>query len=492
VIDSDLTAVRNAFRANDGLVATRTLTNLSGTAGAGGIVTVAPPTLQVPRTIVDNVVQFTPTPTLFTVDPNYRTPYVQQWSLSVEREILRDTAFEIRYVGNRGTKLGRAIDLNQVNPNGANGQFIRDFLAAQRNLINNGDPYRGEPIPTFELLGGRGLLNSFRTQLLNGEVGQLIALYMANRRLLFLSPDPARFPSAAGAQVGAEFFFPNGTAQIGDVLENGSYSTYHGLQAELRRRFTSGLYFQANYTYSKNLTDFNGSDTNFEAALDIFRPALEKRRSNQDINHIFNANFLYELPIGPGKSFLNTSGISGKILGGWQLAGIFNWQSGEPVSIVSARGTFNRGARSARNTVNTDLTTDQLKEGTGLFYLPDGRPVLFDPRFFNLSSTGAILGASTSLFRNPAAGEVGSLALTPVTGPSFFNVDASIIKRTNITESINVEFRAEFFNVLNHTNFDLLAAGPNQLEQNINSPDFGVFTSAFSPRIIQFAMKVNF
>jgi hypothetical protein len=249
------------------------------------------------------------------------------------------------------------------------------------------------------------------------------------------------------------------------------------MQAELRRRFSQGLYFQANYTYSKAFSDNEGSQTNFAPLLDnAIGGVVEKRRISDDITHVFKANAIYELPFGPGKPFLNYDGIAGKILGGWSIGGLGRYQSGSPISIVSGRGTLNRGARSGANTVNTNLTVQDIQGNTGVFFDPvTGQPRLFPVGF-------------VENFTNPTAGTLGNLQLTPVSGPNLLFVDASLIKRTYFTETINVEFRVEAFNVLNKTNFNVGQT------QNINAAgtSFGNITSAFAPRILQLAAKFNF
>ena len=105
---------------------------------------------------------------------------------------------------------------------------------------------------------------------------------------------------------------------------------------------------------------------------------------------------------------------------------------------------------------------------------------MFDPNF--------IANRLNSL-SNPAAGTVGSLQLTPVSGPGYWEMDMGIIKRTPINERMNVEFRMEVFNVFNHTNFFLSST---TLPQNINAATFGQITETFDPRIFQFALKFNF
>lgn len=237
------------------------------------------------------------------------------------------------------------------------------------------------------------------------------------------------------------------------------------------------------------MTDFEGSQSNFAGLMDLgLGTTVEKQRSFNDVTHVFKANGVYELPFGPGKRFLSWNGPAGKFLGGWSVNGLMRWQSGEPIAIVSARGTLNRGGRSGLNTVSSSLSVQDLQARTGLFFDATGRPVLFDPALIS-----AVRGSANSpepggnpFLTNPLPGFVGGLQLTPVSGPSVFFLDMSVIKRTNITERVNMEFRAEAFNVLNHTAFDVSQT------QNINAGSFGQITGTFAPRILQFGLKFNF
>jgi hypothetical protein len=487
IIDNNISTLLNLIRGNDGLVAEVTR-NISGTVSQGGISPVTPPQFRVPRSIADNLA-ISPTTAIFHINPDFRTPYVQQWTLSVEREILPNTLAEIRYVGNRGTKLTRAIDINQVRifDNG----FLADFQRAQRNLARFGDPYdpRGERLQIFPRLGFEGALDDpgFQTFLRNGEVGQLAALYAGQFREFFFSP-------SFGASLTPGYFLrTNPNAFVVDYYDNLSYSNYHALQAEIRRRFSDGLSFQANYTYSKAIADFDGSQSNFLPLLDLGAGfGKEKMRISDDITHVFKANALWDLPI--GKRFLNYDGVLGKVFSGWTLGGIMRLQSGEPISIISNRGTVNRSStaptsRSIKNTVNTSLSVKELQDRTGIYYDAQGRPVLFHP-----SLIGPDGRANPQYFQNPTAGTLGSLQMTPVSGPKYFSVDMGLIKRTSISENVNIEFRAEAFNVFNRTNFNLLEPDDaiTQQYQNINSTTFGRLTDTHDPRILQFALKLNF
>lgn len=508
VIDSLIQTAENAaIDGNDGLTSVVTVPNINATV-SGSLPAVNTPQFKVPRTLKDQQT-INQSPTVFSIDPNLRTPYVQQWNLGIEREILPDTVLELRYVGNHGVKLTRGIDINQVVIFG-NG-FLDDFKRAQGNLSaseaeNARQAAAGVPanqrvvispdfnqavpgsqrLTIFPQVGRRGFYTTTTGATLNativnlirqGQVGELVNTYTASRSIYLT-------PGTNGAVLSPAFFLrANSAAGNVDIIGNGSFSNYNALQAEIRRRLKHGVYLQANYTWSKGFTDFDGSDSNFSALLDLDKGvALEKKRIANDITHIFKANGIYELPFGPDKRWLS-SGVASRALGGWQINAIFEARTGRPISFTSNRGTVNRQGRSARNTVITSLSREQLQELTGLFFdSTTGRPL-----FVNPSLIGADGRANTQMLQNPSAGQYGTLQLTPVSGPGYWNVDLSLIKRTRIRESWNLEFRAEAFNAFNHTNFFVSAEN-----NDINSTSFGRLTSTFDPRILQFALKLNF
>jgi len=508
VLDSPIQTAENAaIDGNDGLTSVVSVPNIIGTV-SGNRPPITRPDFKIPRTLKDQQA-INPNPAVFSIDPNLRTPYVQQWNIGIEREIFRDTAIEVRYVGNRGVKLTRGIDINQV-VIFSNG-FLDDFKRAQGNLsasaaenarqaglgipeaqrvavspdFNQAAP-GSQRLTIFPQIGRRGFYTTATGSTLNtdivtliqqGQVGELVQTYV-NSRAIYLTPGTNR------AVLSPAFFLrANPEAGAVDFIGNGSFSNYNALQAEIRRRLRSGVYFQTNYTWSKGFTDFDGSDSNFSALLDLEKgTALEKKRITNDITHIFRSNGIYELPFGPGKPWLQ-GGLASRLFGGWQLSGIFEMRTGRPISFVSNRGTVNRQGRSARNTVTTSLSREELQDRTGLFFDPaTGRPLFVDP-----SLIGADGRANPQSLQNPNAGEYGSLQLTPVSGPGYWNVDLSMIKRTKIKESWNLEFRAEAFNAFNHTNFSVGAES-----NDINSTTFGRLTSTFDPRILQFALKLNF
>ncbi|MFY9226246.1 MAG: carboxypeptidase-like regulatory domain-containing protein [Blastocatellia bacterium] len=487
--DEAFRAPDNATSANPGLSTTVSLPGLFGTVTGNRAEfanALAAPPFRVPNTFAQ-AFAINPGAAAFIVDPNFKTPYYQQYNISIEREVLKDTVLTVRYVGNRSTNLARGVDFNQVEIR-KNG-FLQDFIRARQNgflaLARNGvfDPRfnaaisGSQQLSVFPSLGGAGLLNNatVRALILSGEAGTLAQVYFQNR----LS--------------GSVQLVPNPNIFVADVLLNGASSDYNSLQIEGRRRFSSGLILQANYTFSKTLTDAQGTgQTRFEPFLDNDQPRLERSRATFDVTNSFKSNFIYELPFGegPGKLFSPSNRILKKLVSGFQISSIIGVQTGAPLTIFSGRGTLNRGARSGGNTVDTNLSIDEIKKLLGTFVMPDGRIFFIDPKVIGRDGRGVAPDGQApfagQVFFNPEPGQVGSLARFEFNGPTAYNIDFSVIKKTNITERVNMEFRAEFFNVFNNAVF---LVG----DLNVNSTTFGRVNSTLtSPRVIQLGAKINF
>ncbi len=492
VIDNNITTVENALAGNAGLNQEVRLAG-SGTLSSGGAVTVIPPEFQIPRTARAGLAA-DPTAALFGINPDLVVPYVQQWNFGIQREIFPDTAVEVRYVGNRGLKLTRAVDLNQVL---LPGEFVEDFRRAQRNLAASGDPYLGEGLTIFPQLGLQGFLEDPGVQGLirTGQIGTYVGQFLALNREFFFAGDGGE---EFGASLPAGYFLPNPSTFVADVVDNNAFSKYNSLQAEIRRRFSKGFAGQLNYTYGKVLTNFSGSQSNFRGYFDNSQQQLEIMRPDFDITHTFNGNFLWQVPVGAGRS-ISTSGILDAIVGGWNTHGIVRVRSGEVINIVSERGTINRGGtRATTNTVHlTGLTISELQERTGVFF-SDDRVLLFDP-----SLIGANGRANPEFFTNPGVLEAGTLGLAPVSGPWYATFDLGIRKdfRLPINEESRVQIRFDLFNLFNRSNFNVntqpIGASVNdQLgvvnRHNINSTDFGEIDSTFSARQAQVGLRVVF
>jgi hypothetical protein len=487
VNDEYLVALTGNAGTNAGLAQTVTAQNLTSLI-RNGLPAVTTPAFTVPRTFLDNY-NLSTTTNFGMADPNLRSPYVQQWNIGIQRE-LKDFILEARYVGNHGTKLLRAIDLNQININ-AQG-FLGDFLRAQNNgflaqkatgtfvAAYNPNISGSQPLTVFPLMPSGGSLTTSAnvTSLQQGTAADMAFTYMSNKTNGPINFMP--FPYAASLR----------------LMTNYSNSTYNGLQIEGRTRERRGLTLQANYTYSKVLSDASsGSDNNNQARveplMDNNNPQLERARANFDLTHVIRFNYVYRVPIGSGHIF-SAGKLNRWVLNGWQISGIFQHQSGQPYSVFSGRGTFNRNGvlgTNDGNTVNTNMTMDQLRQvmsfrmtGSGPYMVAasalgaDGRAVAAD----------GSAPFSGEAFLMPGAGTIGQLGKRVFDGPWTTTFDFGALKQFHITERKSIDLRLDSSNFFNHPAFSLG-------NQTVTSTTFGKITGTFSGRrVFQGAIYFRF
>lgn len=484
--DQMITALNNAANGNVGL-GTTTVNAINSATGTtllnsrlNNLPGITPPSVVVPRTYAqNNGAAFGFFGTVFGIDPNIQTPKVHEYNFGIQREFGAN-AVEIRYVGGRSDNLWRSIDYNQVDITG-NG-FAADFNRALSNMRLTNNPACTtaqnagcQALTVFPNLGSGGLLTNatIRNSILNGTPADLAITYISN------------------ALTGNVKFLPNPNTGVANLFTNGANYRYNSLQAEFRRRFTKGLYAQVNYTFQKTLgTGVGTSQTLVEPFLDNARPQLEYSRADYDQAHVFKANGVWELPIGRNHRFFSGANrIVDALIGGWQFSPIITVSSGAPISIIDTRGTFNRTGRSGRQTANSSLTKDEIKDLFKVRVTEDG--VFYVPANI-LSSTGRASEGygstpfSGQVFSNVEPGQTGTLERAFLNGPWFFNVDATLAKSFRLWEGARFQLRLEGFNVMNRTNFFV-----GQF-QNINSAQFGRITSTFGSRVVQIGGRFDF
>ena len=473
VYDSIIEAGQNAVGANDGLSGSVNLENLTAFLADGPVV-IDPPEFKVPRRSSDNQ-QLDPHSAIFSIDPNLRAPYVQQWTFGLQHDVGWNTVVEARYVGNKGTKLLRAFDYNQIiiRENG----YLEDFLRALANgnaaLAATGrfNPTFNPAIPGsqelsfFPLMPGGGFLwhPVVQPYVQRGEVGELARLYISN--------------NLVGPNVS---FRPNQDAFVADLVTNYSNSSYNALQLEVRRRAAKGLQFQGNYSFSKVLTDSSGPQVRFDPFLDLAQPQLERARATFDLNHVFNANAVWKLPFGS----------SNRLTQGWTVSSIVTWQTGAPISMLSGRGTLNRRGRSGQNTATTDYTKEELGQIVRFRMTEDGPFMVAEGAINERDNSGVAPDGSEpfpgQVFFHPGAGEVGSLQRRLFSGPSAFFLDFAVSKTTRISDKHTVKGGARVDNILNHPSF---YSGSH----SIGSTQFGRITSTLGgARRIELFLRYEF
>lgn len=242
-------------------------------------------------------------------------------------------------------------------------------------------------------------------------------------------------------------------------------SNYHALTAKLTKRFSSGFSALFSYTYSKAMDD-NGGDSDFVSlGQDDNHPLADYGIADFSIKQRFVASPIWQLPFGRGKRFLNGGGLTNALAGGWQLSGIITYQSGFPFTVTVNQDYSNTGSSSPR--------ADRVCNGAG----PQTITKWFDTSCFTTAALSTALANGTPRFGNSGR--------NILTGPGLAEWDASLIKQNRLTETLGLEFRAEFFNLFNHPNFAIPGAV-------IGTSTAGQITGAASSRDIQFGLKLSF
>jgi hypothetical protein len=268
-------------------------------------------------------------------------------------------------------------------------------------------------------------------------------------------------------------------------------SSYHALEVDLRRALAHGFQLRANYTYARNMDDGSAWNTSVSANTPAFvaypnNPGLDWGPAATDLRNVAVITTSYDLPFGSDRGVLvSTNPAVNRLIGGWTLAAIGTFESGFPFS--PQLGYNPTGSGDTRNPVRPNRNPDF----TGSVYT-SGTTAERVAQWFNPAA-----------FAAPAYGTVGNLGRDTLVGPASQDVDLSLTKATRVTERIQAQFRAEFFNVLNHTNLGtpaemVFASGPtqgtvtNQGAAVALSPTAGVVTSAGTSRQLQFGVKVLF
>jgi len=426
---------------------------------------------QLPTGVVGTSVQRMPaqdrssTPLLF--DPGLQTPFVHQWNLSIQHQIMRDTVLEVAYVGNKGTHMFRMLNANQavISP-----EFLNSFRAASDSWKTTGTQagvVRTGPVGALLNTYGAALPSTVTSNLANNDMGGFISTVTTNAFTAGgVTNQVGGRMIASGLGLG---YFNNPQFTIAALGCACTDSSYNALQISLNRRFAQGFMFQTNYTWAKSIDDISddtdGAGQGLLIPYDSNNRKLDRGRSGFDIRHQFRAGFLYELPFGKGKRWLQ-NGLVERIVGGWSLNGLVDWSSGYPYSVAYGLGSTIFPNVTGNSVFAGDPTSvgKLVKGGSAVTFLSDA-----DKAKFSAPAVGGY-GAGRNIF----------------TGPGFFQTDLALHKSISITERFKFELRGEAFNVFNNVNF-------SQPTATSTSASFGVITSTrVPPRILQVAAKFSF
>jgi len=370
-----------------------------------------------------------------------KAPYIQSWNLNVQREVKGGILMDFAWAGAKGTRLTSRLDWpNALHPKylSLGSLLLKDIRSPEAVAAGIALPYAG----------------------FQGTVAQA------------LRPYPQYF-------------------DVRSWWQNYGQSTYHAFQMKIDKRFSAGLNLLAAYTWSKSLSNGDSQLGVFSGMTQsTYNYQAEKGLSINDYPHNLVVSYSYDLPFGPGKSYLDVGGVAGKLVGGWKVSGIQQYQEGAPIPIVQANrnaglyigGTGDPMAIANRMRPNVVPGADRRSSRYHASDFDPSKDVLFNVNAWSEAPQFTIGNAPRSY------GDIRRFA--------YLNEDFAVIKRTNWGEQHSVDFRMEVFNAFNRVVFGSGVGGSpyaSNNTENINSAGFGRITAQSNPpRQIQFGIRLNY
>jgi hypothetical protein len=372
--------------------------------------------------------------------PEYRIPEkVYQYTVSLQQELFSGTVLTAGYVGSQGRNLFLRSIANKILPGQTTVSNTVSVLPSGFGVVNltnaSGQVTSVQTVREFSVISGRSALNPF--------------------------------------------------AEV-DYKTSGGDDSYNALQMTLARRLTSGLTLNSQYTFSRSFGNTAGSNEARTAAIpDNFE--ADRGYNNFDVRHTFNFSALYKLPFGKGTSH-EFGSVGNALLGDWEIGGIINARSGLPIEVGITRPdvvmqcaaatcpvTLNGVASTVPNGFVAQLTSGTLPVGfAGVVNTPGGgasrnvrRPNIVPGVSPYLNNDRSLINPAA--FSIPLPGTFGDLPRNALRGPNFRQFDLVLNKRFPITESSNIEFRTEIFNIFNFANFALPSTTLNNALPTITS-----------------------
>ena len=386
-------------------------------------------------------------------EPHLRAQYTSQYNLTIQRELSNSMMFQIGYVGSQGHRLLASHDINPSNPQTC--LDVNTVLGAGTCAPTSEDAQFIFPTGSVAPPGGFHLPYGPNGPTVIPAGTSLSGLNLVGLRP-YSSPNCNPF-TGTGCPVDGIPVFTDIFAE--DTIAN---SNYNALEMMLQKRFSHGLQFQAAYTFSKSIDD----GSTFEETLNPFNFGASRALSLFNSKQRFVISYDWELPV------RKYSGFAGRVLDDWEVSGITQFQSGFPIRL------------------NTENDNELINS---LFFLGTEAPSLvapfqkLDPRktYTNLGLTTPGYWFNPNDFADPPLGSFNNgTQRTICCGPGLVDWDFSLHKKIALSETRYFQFRAEIFNVFNHTNYSNPDGGFSD-----GPTSFGKIASAGDPRLVQFALK---
>lgn len=464
------------------------------------------------------------------LDSNIKTPYSYTIDLSVQRQLPKGFTLQVAYVGRLSHRLLVQDDLAMPLDPYDKKAGIDYFQAAtalakiyRKQLANNVQ----NPTNTFNpsslpanvqqfwtditqplAAGGAYSLGAYGTCAGNGLNSttdptvlafDLLCAHSRNESLSIYDMDTSGVPDANNP--GQSYFYHLGNYTGPNVFYSPQYSSlyalrtitnanYNAMEVTLQHKMIHGLQFDVNYTYGKSIDVSSDAERVGSwgglggPIINAWNPSAGRGASDFDLRHQINTNFIWEIPVGQGRTFAHDSSrLVDAFLGGWQMSGLVRWTSGFPV-------TVDNGGQYPTNYQLEGHADQSCPVTTGTYFT--GSSNSGNATFPNLFSSG---NAAANCFSYAYPGETGNR--NNLRGPGFFGVDLGVGKlwKMPYNEGHTLQFRWEVFNLTNSVRFDVQSANGyvGGSMANGNSGTFGNFSGTLTnPRIMQFALRYEF
>ena len=367
-------------------------------------------------------------PSLGGLAKNWHQPYTQQWNIDLQHQLPGGAIIDIGYYGSKGTHLFNYVDINQPSP----GAFLNSpaYVAAAVATDNAAHPGTNDVQVPQPNSGTANLLNLVRPYLGYNTINEYLPIFSSN---------------------------------------------YHSLQTSLQKQFKGNSLIGINYTWSKTLSNLHlPSEYSVPQVTSYLQQDYGPTRFSRD--HVFNANFVYSLPW-----LLQQQGMVGHVLGGWEISGIVQVESG---------GWINPGTASTNDPAGVGIQFGNTpSSGSAALPVQVGDPNQGAPhnltQWFNTAAFQDVPSCDPTVAAPKCVYTYGNSRLSSILGPGIQTWDLSLFKNIKFTERVGMQFRAEAFNVFNHTN-------PGTIDTTLGDPNYGMVTGFHDPRIMQLGLKLNF
>ena len=430
--------------------------------------------------LINGQVQLFPEVLSFQVDPSLKQGRHHEFDFTLQRELKGDMILELTYAARMGRQLQQSINFNQAPYTQLDSRSNQTFAQAFDNValaLRGGQTAANQPWFENNVPGGTAyLVQNARAAFINGNINTIFQVLDTQRMRNNLQP------------------FVNYMSQMMLMKTANGISNYHGMFATLRKRFSKGYNFDVTYSWSKSLDQLGAIQNSASIAPNSFNQMVEYGPSTFDLQHLFNAIGLYELP------FKTNIPVLKQMFQGWQVSGILTARSGDPLTVTQGSqvwggslflgfasgaiptvnpGTFgNSVVDGVKGSNNIGTNGDPANRGTGLNMFGNPEQVFNSFRRVEISRDGRAGRAN------------------PLRGMPRWNMDFSLGKRTTIIAGehpVTMRFSFDFFNLFNKVDF-------NNPSLDLNNPrGFGVITSQFTPpnrvdgsRWIQFGARIEF